>query len=129
MMPQAFGRGSVHSTAPSDQIERFPYPVSKSAVRAASTQGLDGLLTKPRNLIQFHRSTKDLDGDLTARLRKLTQFSKPFLRTASSQGNRRSLLGSSGGGKKGHKNNQAAQAIDQSKFPFGGGIQQGQAGM
>jgi hypothetical protein len=47
------------------------------------------------------------------------------LLAASNQGDRRrNLLGSS---KKGHKNNQAAQSIDQSKF-FGGGINQGQAG-
>jgi hypothetical protein len=44
---------------------------------------------------------------------------------AANQGERR-LLGFSGG-RKGKKNNQAAQAIDQSKF-FGGGINQGQAG-
>jgi hypothetical protein len=40
------------------------------------------------------------------------------------QDKRRNLLGFFGG----KKNNQAAQAIDQSKFPFGGGINQGQAG-
>jgi hypothetical protein len=60
-------------------------------------------------------------------LQKSNPVSNPFLRAASTQDRRRSLLGSSG--KKGKKNNQAAQAIDQSKFPFGGGIQQGQAGM
>jgi hypothetical protein len=47
------------------------------------------------------------------------------LHAASNQGDRRrDLLWSP---KKGKKNNQAAQAIDQSKF-FGGGINQGQAG-
>jgi hypothetical protein len=30
--------------------------------------------------------------------------------------------------RKGKKNNQAAQAIDQSKWPFGGGINQAQTG-
>jgi hypothetical protein len=46
-----------------------------------------------------------------------------LLHAASNQdGKRRHLLGA----KKGKKNNQAAQAIDQSKF-FGGGINQGQA--
>jgi hypothetical protein len=49
-----------------------------------------------------------------------------LFRAASNQGNRRSLLGEKRTGKKGKKNNQAAQAIDQSKL-FGGGIQQGQA--
>jgi hypothetical protein len=48
--------------------------------------------------------------------------SKPCLYAASNQDKRRNLLAS----KKGKKNNQAAQAIDQSKF-FSGGIQQGQA--
>jgi hypothetical protein len=50
---------------------------------------------------------------------------KPILVfAASNQDKRRNLLGFFGG----KKNNQAAQAIDQSKFPFGGGINQGQAG-
>jgi hypothetical protein len=52
-----------------------------------------------------------------------------LLFAASNQENRRSLLAEKKEfrEKKGKKNNQAAQAIDQSKF-FGGGINQGQAG-
>jgi hypothetical protein len=57
----------------------------------------------------------------------LNPFCRSCGQVCAEEGGSRSLLGFSGGGKKGHKNNQAAQAIDQSKF-FGGGINQGQAG-